>query len=270
MSAVRSTPPTPQPPAVLSARRVAHALASALKAASGLLLILIAWQAFVKLGGVETIVLPAPLDVFRYVLEHPGRYLEPTLSTLLVASVGLVVGMALGLLLAMLVWTSPFFEGLVTPPALVVRSVPIVAMIPVITRVVGYNQRSVIAVAVMLSFFPTFVLANSGLRAVSISTSDFFAVVGARRRTYFWRLALPSAMPNLLTAVRISAATCIAGALIAEFLMARKGLGALFVQSTVDFNVLQAWGVAFVALAVALLAFAASSKLERWGVKRFK
>lgn len=250
--------------------RTARAALALLKAMSGLLILLVVWHLFVTIAGIETIVLPSPLEVFEYLFENPGLYIEPTLDTLMVAGIGLVVGMALGLLGAMLVWTSPFFEGLVTPVALIVRSVPIVAMIPVIARVMGYNQRAVIAIAVLLSFFPTFVLANSGLRAVSISSSDVLTVLGARRRTRLWRVALPSAVPNILTSLRISSATCIAGALIAEFLMAREGLGALFVQSTVDFNVLQAWGVAFVALGVALVAFAASSMLERWGVRRFR
>jgi ABC-type nitrate/sulfonate/bicarbonate transport system permease component len=229
-----------------------------------------AWQLVAVAGHIDPIVLPRPLTVLEFLVDHPGTYVSPTVTTCWLALVGLIGGTLLGLTLASFVWLSPFFSGAITPLALIVRSIPIVAMIPVIAQLVGYNSNAVLTATILISFFPTFVLVLSGLRTVSDSTRDVFRAWGAGKATYFWRLALPTALPNLVTAIRISAASCVAGALIAEYLMATNGLGAVFALTIVDFNTTESWGVAIIALIISLCAFEAASVVERVVLQRVR
>jgi NitT/TauT family transport system permease protein len=221
------------------------------------------WQVWIAVGHVSQIVAPAPFEVGREIVRHAGDYVSAGAITLGVAGAGLVLGSALGSGLAVVTWFSPFVTGMLTLPAILVQSTPLVALMPVIARVIGYDQRTVIASAVLITFFPTFVLVASGLRALPPGTADVFAVLGAGRIALFALLVLPSAIPNVVVALRISSANCILAALVAEYLMGTAGLGRSFVTSESRFDTAAAWAACLVATALSVAAFLLSRSLER-------
>lgn len=232
-------------------------------------LLLVLWQAWITVADVAEIVIPPPADVLRHIVTHPGHYLGLARSTLSVSAAGLVVGMGVGLVLAVAGWTSPFLAGLVSPVAMMLRSIPITAMIPVVARIFGYNDRTVIAVAVLISIFPTFVFASSGLRSAPPGADDYFRVMRAGGLARLRRLALPAAMPSILTAFRISAGLCILGGLIAEWLIGSDGLGHRLAVARIEFAVDELWGVAIVSAALSVAAFVGASVLERRATERW-
>jgi len=122
---------------------------------------------------------------------------------------------------------------------------------------------------VLITFFPTFVLVASGLRALPPGTRDVFTVLGANRLTLLRLLVIPSAVPSLLTALRISSANCILAALVAEYLMGTAGLGRLFATSESRFDTAAAWAACLVATTVSVAAFLGSRRLERRVRDRF-
>ncbi len=235
----------------------------------GVMALVLGWHAYVTVLDINRIVMPSPGAVSQELLTNPGRYVDPTLSTLTVALVGLVGGTTLGASLASLSWFARAINGLLTPVAVILRSVPIVAMVPVLARVFGYEQRTILLITVMISFFPTFVFVSSGLRATPPGSEDLFRVFGARRLTLFRRLALPSAMPNGLVALRLSAADCILAALVAEFLMGTEGLGHVFQDTIGDLDMLTAWSAAIIATIFSVTLFLITRRLERAGHRRW-
>ena len=223
------------------------------------LLILAGWQIWIVAGHVARIVAPSPLAVGREIAAHPALY----------AAAGLIIGTALGCALAVLTWFSPLVTGMLTLPAVLIQSTPLVALMPVVARLLGYDERTVIASAVLITFFPTFTLIASGLRALPPGTADLFDVLGARKLAALRLLVLPSAVPSLLVALRISSANCILAALVAEYLMGTSGLGRLFATSESRFDTAAAWAACLVATTVSVAAYAASRRLERAARGRF-
>lgn len=235
----------------------------------GVVLLLLVWHGYVTIFDVNVIVMPSPGSVIEELATNTGRYIEPTISTLTVAAVGMVGGTLMGVTFASLSWFARTLSGIFTPIAVVIRSVPIVAMIPVLARVFGYQQRTILVITIAISFFPTFVFVSSGLRATPPGSADVFAALGARRMTVFRRLALPSAVPNGLIAFRLSAADCVLAALIAEFLMGTQGLGHVFQDTVGDLDMLTAWSAAIVATILSVAFFAFAKRVERSGNKRW-
>ncbi len=235
----------------------------------GVVVLVIAWHGYVTVFNVNRIVMPSPGAVFGELITNPSRYVDPAISTLTVASVGLVGGMLMGATFAFLAWFARVFSGLLTPVAMILRSVPIVAMIPVLARVFGYEQRTILVITIAISFFPTFVFVTSGLRASPPGSADVFAALGAGRITLFRRLALPSAVPNGLIALRVSAADCVLGALVAEFLMGSQGLGHVFQDTADDLDMLTAWSAAVVATILSVTLFSIAKRVERTGNERW-
>jgi ABC-type nitrate/sulfonate/bicarbonate transport system permease component len=188
----------------------------ALSQSWGILLLLAAWQAWVTATGFNSIVMPSPRMVFDDLAGNPMAYLAPALATLLVAFVGAACGFAVGVAMALASWMSRVLGGLILPLGLIFSSIPVVCLIPILARVLGYGEQNVGAIVAVLTFFPAFVYTSGGLRATPPMTSELFSVYGARRLTVLLRLCLPAAAPNMMIAVRIGAAQSIIAAMIGE------------------------------------------------------
>jgi NitT/TauT family transport system permease protein len=229
----------------------------------GVLLLLIAWQLWVVVNRFNPIVMPTPTAVLGDLLSHPEVYLRNVGITLAVAVFGLVVGMLVGTALAVAAWFSPIASGLLNPLTVLFSSVPVVALIPVIARLLGYDTSTVLAIVVIITFFPSFVFASSGLRAPPPGAEDLLRVLGASRLAMLWRLALPAALPNLAIAFKLAAAHAILAAMVAEFLMGTSGLGYLFAKTKADFQTEQAFGASAVATVISATAFLLAGWVER-------
>jgi ABC-type nitrate/sulfonate/bicarbonate transport system permease component len=229
----------------------------------GVLLLLVAWQLWVVIGRFNVIVMPTPLAVVDDLINHPGVYLSNVGITLAIALFGLIAGMAVGTGLAVAAWFSLVAAGLLNPLTVLFSSVPVVALIPVIARLLGYDTSTVLAIVVIITFFPSFVFASSGLRAPPPGSEDLFRVLGASRLDLLRRLALPAAMPNLAIAFKLAAAHAILAAMVAEFLMGTTGLGYLFAKTKSDFQMEQAFGASAVATIISATAFMAAGWVEK-------
>lgn len=229
----------------------------------GLLLLLLAWQLWVAVNRFNPIVMPTPGAVVLDMVEHPGVYLRNAGITLAIAVAGLVGGMLVGTGLAIASWFSAIASGLLNPVTVLFSSIPVVALIPVIARLLGYGVVTEWAIVMIITFFPSFVFASAGLRAPPPGSEDLFRALGASRRTVLLRLALPSALPNLAIAFRLAAAHAILAAMVAEFLMGTTGLGYLFAKTKSEFQTEQAFGASAVATIISAASFLAAGALER-------
>ncbi|QJQ97034.1 ABC transporter permease subunit [Halomonas sp. PA5] len=232
-------------------------------------LLFLLWQVWVMVMSYSAIVMPPPTAVLWDIVTNSNIYLHHTLMTLSTALLGLVGGMLLGGMLASLSWSSKVASGLLTPVTVMFSSVPVVALIPIIARLLGYDASTVIAVAVIITFFPSFVFMTAGLRALPNGSDGLFRVLGASRWSYFLHLALPSAMPSLAVALRLASSQAILAAMVAEFLMGTSGLGYLFAITMADFSTERAFGASLVTTFISLALFLIASRIEVRVKKRF-
>lgn len=226
-----------------------------------LLVIVVLWELVVLINGYSDFVMPRPLAVLQHVLGNSDEFLGPTVDSVVLSIPGTILGLLLGTLLAIAVWYSSILDGLISPTTAVLRSIPIIAMLPVIGRLVGYNDLTIIIIVMLLSFFPAFVLVLSRLRQPAGSSEDVFKVFGATRLCTLRRLLLPQAIPGLLAAMRLTAPFGIGGVILGQFLLGTGGLGKLITDSMVRSDTLSVWAVACITTFVSILVFA----LAKWG-----
>lgn len=225
--------------------------------------LLFLWQAWVAWNNFNAIVMPAPLAVFGDIVSAPALYIRNTAETFGIALAGMLIGVAVGTCLAILAWLSSTLAGLLTPLALVFASVPVVALIPVLARIFGYDVKTVLAIVAIISFFPSFVFTSAGLRMLPPGSADFFAVSGASTWRRLALLAIPAAAPNWALALRLAAANAMLAAMVAEFLMGVSGLGNLFHAASNNLNMDRALGTSLVAMAISVALYAATGVLSR-------
>lgn len=271
-----SSPPAPATTTVTTTRsvsagrRVARTSGRVLSRWWAVFVLIAIWQLWVTLTGFNRIVLPTPLDVATDLVTNPGAYAGDTARTFGLALFGVVVGMALGFAVSVATWASSLIAGAVSPLVLMLRSIPIVAVIPVVARLVGYGNKIVPIVTIMLAFFPAYVMTSSGLRSASPTSLDLMTSLGASRWTALRRLLVPTAVPSVLVALRLCASSAVLAAMVAEFLAGTNGLGRLFSTTRVRFETERAWGAALIATALSVLLFQVALRIERWGRHRFR
>ena len=234
------------------------------------LAVIVGWQLIVMTFRVSQFLLPSPVAIVTAIGRNPGEFLIPLLLTLRTAVVGYVLGVGIGYLMASLAWLWPIFGAALTPFALVVRSVPFVALIPALTKILGYSDTTAWLICAMVCFFPTFVLVRTGLSDIPANGDDLFNVGGASRWNRYRRLAMPASAVALATSMRIAAAAAFAAALISEFLMGTRGLAFVLANALDRLNMTQLWGAAVCAITIGILAYLAANQFEKYAVNRWR
>lgn len=227
-----------------------------------ILTIVVLWQVWISLNDYNQIVAPGPAAVAREFASNVGVYVAPLAWTLGMSAAGLLLGMLGGALMAVAVWSSPVVSGLLTPIAIVMRSVPVVALIPLIIQIVGFGLAPVLVVTVVVSFFPAFVMTGTGLRSAPATCEDVFHVLDASRYVVLTRLLLPAAAPHLLVALRLTAPATILASMLAEYLIGQHGLGALLVISNTYGLTTRAWATGTLAAVGAVTVFVLARAVE--------
>lgn len=228
---------------------------------------LLAWQALVW-AGVSKFILPSPVSVVDAIASDVGTFAAFTGRTLYSAVVGLIIGTAVGVAIAILTWLSPILRTFLATALIIMYSVPIVATIPLMARMFGYNQGTVLAVAALVSMFPAYVLTSSGMRSTPPGSDDVLSVLGAGKLKRLRHLALPAAVPNFLTAFRLNAAVALVAAVIGEYLTGVDGLGWLFNLAFFALEIPRAWAAGVLIIAYSVVAYAGAVWLEDRGRER--
>jgi NitT/TauT family transport system permease protein len=163
------------------------------------------------------------------VLENAGVLGLATLSTLKEATLGFLIAIVFGIALAALLSQSRLLERSIYPYAVLLQTVPVVAVAPLIVLWFGYNDSSVIIISVIMSLFPIVNNTLLGLRSTSRNLIELFALHNTNRLVAFWKLQLPGALPHIIAGLRISAGLSVIGAIVGEFIIgsgnAQGGLG---------------------------------------------
>lgn len=221
------------------------------------------WQLVTTLGWVESFVLPSPVDVARVLRDQPGVFVEHGWVTAREALAGFAVGNVAAVLTAIAFVQSSTLERGFYPLALASRSIPVVAIAPVLVLQLGTGMAPKIVIAAFLVYFPTLVNVLRGLRSADSDVSELMHTLSAAWWQRLLIVRLPASLPFLFAALKISAGSCFIGAIVAEWIGADQGLGYLVVISGYQYLIPQLWAAVVVAAALALVAFLLVALAER-------
>ena len=182
-------------------------------------LLLAAWEGAVRALGVPAYFLPPPSGVALALVKNLPALAAAAWITLSTALIALVVASLVAVGLAVIVGLNPLLEAAVRPLASVLQVTPVVAIAPLVLIWAGIDhpERAIVALAVLVAFFPIFSGAVTGLRAADPDLERLFDLYGASRWQRVLRLRLPSAVPFLLEGHKVGAGLAIIGAVVAEF-----------------------------------------------------
>ena len=199
--------------------------------------VVVLWFAALWAFNVKAFIGKNPFDVYKFMFEVPAasenRDMVMTAlgQTMIDASIGFVVGMFLATLISLLFSLSKGIEQALMPIAMLLRSVPLIAMAPIIILIFGREQMSVAVMGAIVVLFPALVNIVFGLRSAPPAMFDLVTVYGGNKLDALRTVAFPSSLPSFFAALKISVPGAITGALLVEWLATGQGIGYAIVSA---------------------------------------
>lgn len=225
--------------------------------------ILLAWQLIDLFVGVPTYVLPSPSEIIGEIQTRTLALFRELGWTMIEAVLGFLLGSILAFLTAVVFVHVRFIERAVYPWAIVLNTIPIVAIAPLLTIWMGFGLAPKMAIAAIICFFPMLVNSTRGLRAVSPNALELMQILSASKWDIFIHVRLPSSLPYVFSGLKVASTLSVIGAIVAEFTGADRGIGYLVMAASyrIDTKLMFA-GIAY-SSAAGILFFNLVSGLEK-------
>ena len=258
------------PPRRLPGRRAARVL----RGAAGVLLLLVVWQVSVPLVGLSSYFYPAPSDVVAsfvelmrkgilpvYFADSMGRYFAGLAAG---ALLGVTFGVLIGLHRTVAVTLSPLLKFLF--------AIVEVAWIPIFVVWFGYGWKTIILALIYVVFFPVLYNTLLGVRTAPQILVNALRSLGASRWQVLRYAILPSALPGIITGLRVGAGFAFRGLVFAEIVAAKTGIGYLIFEGTQTQQTARTivgmivMGLTWLAIDLCYLRPLERATIQRWGL----
>jgi NitT/TauT family transport system permease protein len=198
--------------------------------------LVVLWKLLVTGLKINSLLFPPPDAVAAVGLRFADLILRSCAITLVEAMIGFAIAVIVGLLLAVTIVYSPPLRAVVLSSIVAVNATPKVAVTPILVIWLGIGLESKIALAFLLSFFPVVINSVRGLTDVPNDLLALYRLMHASPLEVFLKVRMPSALPGLFDGLKIALPISMIGAVAAEFVAARQGIGYQIVIAFSNFN----------------------------------
>lgn len=223
------------------------------------------WELLVRQWGLSALVLPAPSAIAASLWTGlaTGYFWPHIWATLQALLLGLAAGSAIGLLAGMALAESELLELVLKPYVVVSQVVPKLALAPLFVLWFGFGMLPTVLITALICFFPLMENTLTGLRQVDAQRLQLFRMLGATRLQTLLRLKLPTGLPAILAGLRVAVVLALVGAVVAEFMGASRGLGAVVIAAQGMMDTTLMFAALVLIAAMGLLLYQACLVLER-------
>lgn len=232
-------------------------------------ILLIGWIGLMALFDLDPYFAKRPGDVWEHLVggagaaEHRRELFSALGATAVVAVPGYVAGLVAGAVLAGVFELSRALRSAITPFAVALRCVPIVAIAPLLVQAFGRERIGTTVTVAVLTFFPTLVACSAGLAQTPDAVRDLFRSYGSGRFRTLLRGQLPAMAPAFFAAARLAVPATVLAATVAEWLATGTGIGHLMAISAANSQYSTLWSSVVLVTALATAAYGLVAIVER-------
>ncbi len=203
-----------------------------------LLFLLIFWQVAADTGMVDSFISSSPKKVMMTILSlyREGTLFHHIWVTTYETIVSFILGSALGLCIAILLWWFPFLSKVLEPYFTVLNSLPKVALGPIILIWCGANGKSIILMAMLISLVVAILNIYQGFQTVDGNKMKLLKSFGAKKSQICFYLIIPGSIQNIMETLKLNISMCLIGVIMGEFLVSKEGIGYLIMYGSQVFN----------------------------------
>lgn len=198
--------------------------------------LILLWELLARFFSIRELFLPAPSKVGLVTLNWGGLLFKHSLVTLSETLLGFLLGVLVGIPLAIGIVYSRFLQNTIYPLIVAAQSIPKAAVAPLFLIWIGYGLGSKVLVAFSITFFPIVVSTATGLNAVEPEMLDLIRSLSASSSQIFRMVRFPNAIPFIFTGFKVSITLAVIGAIVGEFVGSNNGLGYLILVATSELN----------------------------------
>jgi NitT/TauT family transport system permease protein len=213
------------------------------------------WEYSVKFFEIRSYLLPALSDIFVEIWESRSILWQQTLVTLNEVIIGFFFAAILGVAIAVAIQFVPIARRTIYPLVIGLQSIPKIGLAPIIIVWFGYGLSSKVIMAFLFAFFPIVISTLGGMATTPEHLIEHFAALRASRWTTFWKLRVPSALPNFVDGCKVAMPLAVIGAIVGEFVGSNDGLGNLILLATGSSNSTLTFAGLFAVTALSLFLF---------------
>lgn len=190
-----------------------------------LAVILIIWYICNEREIVPAYMLPSPTDVAKAFIDNFSIMMKQAAVTLQEAVYGLLIGIVLAFIVAVLMDSFSFLRKAIYPILVITQTIPTIAIAPLLVLWMGFGMAPKITLVVITTFFPIAIGLLGGFESVDEDAIHLMRAMGANKFQIFRYTKLPGAAPSFFSGLRISASYAVVGAVVSEWLGGFEGLG---------------------------------------------
>ena len=232
----------------------------------GLLLALVLlWELGSRLGWIDPFFFSRPSQIWEtaVVKWQSGQLWRDIAYTGSSTLLGFVVGTVTGSAVGLLFWFSRRVALVAEPWMIVLNALPKLALAPVLVIWFGIGFSSKVVLAFLMTVVVAAMSAYGGVQSVDPALETLMISLGAKRRQIFTRLVVPTAMPSVITGLRVNIALAMAGSIVGEFIASDRGRGRMIVYAGTTFDLKLVWVGVVVLSMLSILMYAGVVLLEK-------
>jgi sulfonate transport system permease protein len=195
--------------------------------------LIVAWQILSSLGWISAAILPAPLAVVgaAWRLTLSGELARNIEVSSVRAFAGLLVGGSVGFAFGLANGLSKLSERLTDSTFQMIRTVPHLALIPLVIMWFGIDEPAKLLLVAIGVFFPSYINTMHGVRTVDPQLIEMARSYGMSRFELFHRVVLPGALPSIFVGLRYGLGIMWLTLIVAESIAAQSGIGYMATQA---------------------------------------
>jgi NitT/TauT family transport system permease protein len=212
---------------------------------SAFLILLVVWEASVRVFSIPEFILPPPsaIIVSLYYGLKSGLFIEHFFVTAFQTLTGFLLAAFFGIGLGALVAQFRIVERTVYPWLVALQTLPKIAIAPLIIIWAGYGIQSKVIIVALVALFPILVNTIVGLKSCDQGKLDLMRSLGATPWETFRLVRLPNALPFIFAGLNVAIVLAILGSIVGEFVGSKAGLGNLILEANFQFNVAQMFAI---------------------------
>jgi NitT/TauT family transport system permease protein len=176
------------------------------------------WELVCRLSGIKPYLLPKPSDIVRAAAENASNLWVSVYTTISEAVLGFLLSIVLGVGFAIALASSKLIERSVYPYAIIMQTIPIVAIAPIIVIWFGAGINAIVMIAFLIGFFPMLSNTLIGLNSTDHNMKNLFHLYNASPMQTMFRLRIPAALPYVVAGLKISCTLAVIGAIVGEYI----------------------------------------------------
>jgi ABC-type nitrate/sulfonate/bicarbonate transport system permease component len=238
-------------------------LRSVLISIATLIVFIALWQVSCIVFVMDRWILPDPWTIALRMAEDSALLWKHIQSTLKLTLMGVGLGLAVGIIVAIVLHSVPFLRMAISPLLVLSQNVPIIALGPLLIIWFGFGLTPKLILLIIVCFFPIALSMLAGLGHAEPQLREYLGMIGASRWERMKRLEFPASLTFLFSGLKITVTYAVTSAVVAEWLGASKGIGYYLVLKFKGYDTSAVFGAIVCIITLSLLLYGAVALLER-------